>query len=110
MNLALQTLFSYLQLHSTLVVVVVAGLLLLYAALFLFKLNLNKRAVRSGVLVGLVSWLVLMASLPALTGSSLGELKYSADYIGLALMSLGFAVLITLFALPLARLSQSSKS
>jgi hypothetical protein len=86
----------------------VLALVLLFAALTLAALLRRDAAWRAAwpvalagaVIVGVASFLLL----PSLTLSSLGELKYWVDWLALAGLAAGFALLAAALLLPLAAL------
>jgi hypothetical protein len=66
------------------------------------------RAWRVAAGAGAIAFVLVLAAVPALTGASMADLAYGADWLALVGIALGGALVAALFVLPIALLPPSS--
>jgi len=83
--------------------------MILYGLIIKLKLNLDKKAIKSSVLIGVVALIFFMLSIPSMTMSSLSQLTYITDWVFLFIMASGYAALTTALIYPVCRLFRHMK-
>lgn len=109
MNLMIQILLGFFGQHIAIVTTVLLALVILYGLVITLKLNIDKKAIKSSILVGAAAWIYFMLSIPSLTMSSLSQLTYITDWLFLFIMASGYTALVTVLTYPVCRLFRHIK-
>jgi len=104
--LALNILFELALMYLPLVVVVAVAIVVLWGAALAKGAPLWRQGGRTAVSVGLAVTAVAMLVVPALTESSLGELRYWVDWANLFAIAAGFGTVAAALALPLTAIAR----
>lgn len=106
-SLALVTLMGILEQHLLSVVVVSIALVLLYGMMLLKgKGFIHLKALINSIVIGAMTWLVLLVLLPSASMSSLAQVTYWVDWLFLSLIAAGFAFVLTLLVYPVLAIQQ----
>ncbi len=111
LNLMFWMMIGWMQQNLMLVVTLVVLAVLAYGALALSRRKWwSMGALLGGLLAAVLVTAVMALSLPALTGSSLGQVTYITDWVMLVLMAAGFGGVAFVIVYPLLVLTQKKKT
>jgi len=111
LNLMFWMMIGWMQ-QNIMLVIVVAGLAALaYGALLISRRNWwSLGAFVGGIVAAVLVTAIMALSLPALTGSSMGQLSYITDWVMLVLMAAGFGGVAFVIVYPLLVLMQKKRA
>lgn len=99
--LALNILFELALMYFPVVMVIALAWIALMALALIRGTPNWRRALLPAALIGVVTLIAGMLAIPALTMSSLAELRYWVDWANLFAVAAGFAAITAMLALPL---------